>query len=141
MTKVMGYKGQLFYGVKGSTATTQITARKDVNYNTDVAVGATTAAGDGSSVPIVTGEATAITPNLDFSLVVTDDSTAIVALMAASKTGNPIAIRWIPADGMDGFDGDVVLSDQQGSPLEGEATLQFTVVAVSDELRDPVLNG
>lgn len=141
MGKVMGYQGLLYYGTKGSTAATQITARKDVNYNTTVAIGSTTGAGDGSSVPIATGEATQITPTIDFSLVVADDSTAIVALLAASKTGNPIALKFVQASGMTGFDCDCVIQDSQGSPLEGEATIQFEVVAISNALREPVLNA
>lgn len=141
MSDVMGYHGKLYYGTKGSTAATQITGRKEVNYKTETSVGDTTEAGAGSNVPITTGEATQITPSLDFSLVFKNNSSAITALLAASKTGNPIAIRYIPEGTMNGFDCDCVIDDEQGSPLDGEATLKFTVKAVSNALRTPVLNG
>lgn len=141
MAKVMGYQGGLFYGTKGSTAATRINARVDVSYTCDVETGSTTSAGDGLSVPINTGEATALTPKLTWNMIVADDSAAIVQLEAAAKTGNPIALRYIRATGLLGFDGDCVISSTQGSPLKGEATIDYAVVEVSSSLREPILNG
>ena len=141
MAKVMGYQGGLFYGTKGSTAATRINARLDVNYDLGVETGSTTSAGDGSAVPINTGEATALTPKITFNMIVDDDSTAIVALLAAAATGNPIALKYIRATGLLGFDCDCVISTKQGSPLKGEATIDFSVEQVSSSLRTPVLNG
>ncbi len=137
----MGYEGLLYHGTKGSTAATQITARRDVTYDIGVETGETTAAGDGSSVPIVTGEATALTPAINFSLVIADDNTAIVSLMAAAATGDPIALRWIRSTGKLGFDCDCVISVSQGSPYKGEATIDITVEQVSESLRTPILNN
>lgn len=141
MAKVMGYQGGLYYGTKGSTAATQITARVDVSYEIGVETGSTTEAGDGSAVPINTGEATALTPKITFNMIVADDSTAIVALLAAASTGNPIALKYIRKSGLLGFDCDCVISATQGSPLKGEATIDFAVEQVSASLRTPVLNG
>ena len=141
MAKVMGYKGLLYYGTKGSTAATLIEARVDVDYEVSVETGSTTAAGDGTSVPINTGEATALTGKITFNMVVDDDSTAIVALMAAAATGDPIALKFIRATGKLGFDADCVISAKQGAPLKGEATIDFSVETLSASLRDPVLNG
>lgn len=141
LTKVMGYQGLLYYGAKGGTAGTLITGRKEVNYSVDVGTGDTTEAGDGTAVPITTGEATQLSPKADFSLVFTNNSAAIVALLAASRTGNPIAIKIVPPGGMSGFDADCIISDEQGFPLDGEATIKFTVVGVSSDERPPILNG
>lgn len=139
---VMGYQGQLSYGVKGSTASTRVTGRKEVNYSVDPATGDTTEAGDGTAVPITTGEVTQLSPKGDFSLVFKNNSAALVAFLAASRTGNPIAIRIVPpGDGMTGLDADCLLSDEQGFPLDGEATIKFTIIGVSSDLRAPILNG
>lgn len=141
MAKVMGYQGLLYYGTKGSTAATLITERVDVSYDLDVAVGSTTDAGDGTSVPIGTGEAVSRTPKITFNMNVDDGSAAIVTLLAAAATGDPVALRYIRKSGLLGFDCDCVIKATQGSPLNGEATIDFEVVAVSASLRTPVLNG
>lgn len=141
MAKVMGYQSGLFYGTKGSTAATRINARVDVNYEIGLETGSTTSAGDGTSVPISTGEATALTPKISWNMIVADDDSAIVALLAAAATGNPVALKYIRATGLLGFDCDCVISAKQGSPLKGEATIDFAVEVVSSSLRTPVLNG
>lgn len=141
MAKVMGYKGGLFHGTKGSSASTRITARVDVSYEIGVETGSTTGAGAGILVPINTGEATALTPSISFNMVVADDDTAITALLAAAATGAAIALKYIRATGLLGFDCDCIISATQGSPLKGEATIDFKVEAVSDADRTPILNG
>jgi hypothetical protein len=141
MAKVMGYQGGLFYGTKGGTAATRINARVDVSYEIGVETGSTTSAGAGTSVPINTGEATALTPKITFNMIVADDDAAIVALMAAAATGNPIALRYIRATGLTGFDCDCIISITTGSPLKGEATVDVSVEQVSASLRTPILNA
>ncbi len=141
MAKVMGYEGGLFYGTKGSTAATRINARVDVTYDIGVETGSTTSAGDGTTVPINTGEATALSPSIAFNMVVADDDSAVLALLAAAATGDPIALKYIRATGLLGFDCDCIISTKQGSPLKGEATIDVTVEQVSASLRTPVLNG
>lgn len=141
MAKIMGYQGGLFYGTKGSTAATRINARVDVSYEIGVETGSTTSAGDGEDVPITTGEATALTPSITFNMIVADDDGAIVALLAAAATGEPIALKYIRATGLLGFDCDCILSATQGSPLGDEASIDFSVEAVSSSDRTPVLNG
>lgn len=141
MGKTMGYQGGLFYGVKGSQAATRINARVDVSYELGVETGSTTSAGDGLSVPINTGEATALSPKISFNMIIADDDAAIVALQAAAATGEPIALRYVRSTGKLGFDCDCVISTTQGSPLKGEATMDVAVEQVSASLRVPVLNG
>lgn len=135
-----GYEGLLYYGAAGAQAGTQITDRVDVEYEVDPEIGSTTAAGDGSKVPINTGEATALGVNMTWNMIVNKNSTAIVDLLAAAATGAAIAIRYIRASGKLGLDADVILGAKQGAPLKGEQTIDFTVKALSRSQREPKLN-
>jgi hypothetical protein len=141
MAKKMGYQGRLFYGTKGSTAATAVLKRVDATYGIDVETGSTTSAGDGSAVPITTGEATALTGQITFNMIVDSNDAALVAMRAAAATGNPIALRFIPYTGSTGLDADCVISISQGAPLAGEQTADIEVVALSASLREPVLNA
>lgn len=141
MAKKMGYQGLLYYGTKGSTASTQITKKVDASFDIDVEVGSTTSAGDGTTVPINTGEATALTGKITFNMIVDDNDTALVALRAAAATGNPVALRFIAYSGGTGLDADCIIKITQGSPLKGEQTADIEVVALSASLREPVLNA
>ncbi len=141
MAKKMGYQGLLYYGTKGSTAATLLSNRVDCSYDTDVEVGSTTSAGDGTAVPINTGEATALTAKLTFNMIIDTSDTARIALEAATKTGNPVALRFIPYSGGTGLDADCVIKATQGAPLKGEATVDIEVVSLSASLRAPLLNA
>lgn len=141
MTKKMGYQGRLFYGTKGSTAATAVLKRVDATFDIDVEVGSTTSAGDGSAVPINTGEAVALTGTVTFNMIVDSNDAALVAMRAAAATGNPIALRFIPYTGSTGLDADCVIKITQGAPLKGEQTADIEVVALSASLREPVLNS
>lgn len=140
MAKKMGYQGQLFYGTKGSTAATRVLKRVDCSMDLDVEVGSTTSAGDGSAVPINTGEATALTGTITFNMIIDDNDAALVAMKAAAATGNPIALRFIAYTGTTGMDADCVIKITQGAPLKGEATADIEVVALSSSDREPLLN-
>jgi hypothetical protein len=141
MAKKMGYQGLLFYGTKGSTAATQVTKRVDASFDIDVETGSTTSAGDGTAVPLNTGEATALTGKVTFNMIVDSADSSLVALLAAARTGAPIALRYIRSSGLLGLDADCVLSASEGAPLAGEQTVDFTVVALSKSLRAPLLNA
>ena len=110
MAKTMGYEGGLFYGTKGSSAATRITARVDVSYDIGVETGSTTSAGNGTDVPINTGEATALSPKITFNMIVADDDSAVEALQAAAATGEAIALKYIRSTGKLGFDCDCIIS-------------------------------
>lgn len=141
MAKKMGYQGQLFYGTKGSTASTPVLKRVDASYDIDVETGSTTSAGDGLTVPINTGEATALTGSITFNMIIDSNDAAIVAMRAAAATGDPIALRFIPFTGSTGLNADCVIKITQGAPLAGEATADIEVVALSASEREPVLNA
>jgi hypothetical protein len=141
MTKVMGYQGVLLYGVKGSAATNRVLKRVDCEYGVQPQVGSTTSAGDGFSVPITTGEATQLTASMSFTMIRESNDAALLALEAASRTGNPIALAFSAFNGGLGIDADCVIQLTSGAPLAGEATVNIEVVALSASLREPKLNG
>ena len=141
MAKKMGYQGLIYYGVKGSTAATQILNCVDVTYENSVSTGSTTARGDGSTVPIETGEAVSLDGKLTFNMIVDDSDAVLVALLAAARTGLAVALRYIRASGLLGLDADCIISAKEGAPLNGEQTIDFTVEKLSASDRAPVLNG
>lgn len=140
MAKVMGYKGRLFYGAKGSTASTQVLSRVDANYEISVETGSTTSAGDGTTVPIETGEATSLDAKVTFNMIVADDDAAVTALQAYAATGVAVALRFESFTGSGGLDADCIISTKQGAPLKGEATMDISVEKLSASDRDPLLN-
>ena len=141
MSKTMGYKGLIYQGTKGSIATNQILNCVDVSYETSVGTGSTTSRGDGSSVPIETGEAVSLSAKLTFNMIVDTEDTILVALRAAATTGDPVALRYVRSTGKTGLDADCVISQKQGAPLNGEQTVDFTVEKLSASLRAPTLNS
>lgn len=141
MAKKMGYQGLLYHGTKGSTAATQLLNCVDVDYENSVSTGSTTSRGDGTTVPIETGEAVSLSGKLTFNMIVDDSDSSLVALLAAARTGDPIALRYIRASGLLGLDADCIISAKEGAPLNGEQTIDFTVEKLSASLRTPVLNG
>lgn len=141
MAKKMGYQGLLYMGTKGSTAATLLSKRVDASYDIDVETGSTTSAGDGTAVPINTGEATALTGKITFNMIHETSDTSLTALIAAAATGNPVALRFIRSTGLLGLDADCVIKVTQGAPLKGEQTIDIEVVALSNSLREPLLNA
>ena len=141
MAKIMGYKGRLFYGAKGTTAATQVLSRVDASYEISVETGSTTSAGDGSTVPIETGEATALDAKITFNMIIADDDGAVTALQAYAATGVAVALRFESYSGGGGLDADCIISCKKGSPLKGEATMDIAVEKLSESDRDPLLNA
>ncbi len=141
MAKKMGYQGLIYYGAKGSTATTQILNCVDVNYENSVSTGSTTARGTGSTVPIETGEATALEGKLTFNMIVDTGDTVLIALLAAARTGLAVALRYIRSSGLLGLDADCIISSKEGAPLNGEQTVDITVEKLSASDRAPLLNA
>jgi hypothetical protein len=140
MAKKMGYQGLLYYGTKGSTASTQVTKRVDATYEISVETGSTTSAGDGTSVPIETGEAVTLDAKITFNCIVDDNDAAVIAFQAAAATGVPIALRFIAFTGGAGLDADCVISVTRGAPLKGEQTMDVSVEKLSASDREPQLN-
>lgn len=140
MAKIMGYKGNLFYGAKGTTAATRVLNRVDATYEISVETGSTTGAGDGTAVPIETGEATSLDAKLTFNLTIADNDAAVTSLQAYAATGVAVALRFESFTGSGGLDADCIISTKQGAPLKGEATMDVTVEKLSASDRAPKLN-
>ena len=140
-TKMMGYEAKLYYGAAGATATTLITNSRDIKYDTNPVSGDTTVRGSGSTPPVRTGRTVALEVSLTFTMLQKTDDTTLTALLAAARTGAPVALRVIPATGGTGLDADCVISASAGMPIGGEQTVDFTLVALNDDNRAPLLNS
>jgi hypothetical protein len=139
-TKKMGYESLLYYGAAGSTAATQITNCRDVNYNVTPQTAPTTVKGAGSSPPIETVRVVGRQAQLTWTMLDKSDDSTLTALRAAATNGTTVAIRYLPHSGGTGFDGDVVLQCENGAPLAGEQTFNFTATPNDDD-RVPALNS
>lgn len=134
-----GYKYLIYIGTVGSTAATQLTNVEDVDYDTAPEYGETTVRGDGSAIPIVTEVATAIKPTITWKMTNKQSDTNLATLIAAARTGAPIAVRVkAPSTGL-GYDGDCNISVKSSAPLKGVTMHEFTATA-NDEYRTPSLN-
>ena len=140
MAKRKGYEQVLFYGPAGATAATQIVNHRDAEYSLDQEMGNTTVKGDGSAVPIVTEHVTGLVAQITFTMINKDDDTELAALIAASRTGVPVALLYKDYATGKGFDGDVNVKVTNGAPLQGEQTYDFECTP-NDDLRQPILNA
>jgi hypothetical protein len=138
MSTKMGFEGFIYLGTKGSTAATLLTNTRDINYNLEPDKGDTTVRGLGTSPPIKTERVVMIGVTIDWTMLNKTNDTNIATLLTAVTTGNEVAIRTKDHSAGKGFDGDCTISVQQGRPIGGEQTLQFTATP-SDELRTPAL--
>lgn len=141
MADIMGYQAKLYYGAAGSQASTLLENTRDIKYDTTPAVGSTLRRGDGSSVPIKTGEAVTLEVSLTWTMIHDTTDTSLVALLAAAATGAAVALRFIRSSGLLGLDADCVIKASQGAPIEGEETIDFELVALSRASRTPLLNA
>jgi hypothetical protein len=73
-------------------------------------------------------------------MIVSTDDTILVALLAAARTGLAVALKYIRSSGLLGLDADCIISVKEGSPLDGEQTVDITVEKLSASDRTPQLN-
>jgi hypothetical protein len=137
--KRAGYEFQIFYGVAGATAATQITNSLDVTDDFTTIKGETTVRGDGTVPPLVSQVVVGREQKLGFQMLMKTDDTTLAALLTASYAGTPVAIRTKSYSSGLGFDGDVILEHSKGAPLKGMQTVDFTC-EVYDVLRAASLN-
>jgi hypothetical protein len=135
----MGFEGQLFIGTAGAQATTTITNAQDISYNLDHEKGNTTVRGDGSAIPIQTESVTLRTVSIEWTMIHDTTDTDLETIRSAAYAGSSLAIRTKDYASGKGFDGDCTISVQDGRPLAGEATLQFTATPTLDNGRTPQL--
>lgn len=136
--KRMGFEGKIYYGVAGTTASTEITNTQDINYDFSTERGSTLERGDGNSPPIDCESVTVRKVSLGFKMLNKDSDTTLAALLAAAYGGMPVAIRTKDKAAGKGFDGDCVLEVKHGKPIKGEQVFDFTAVP-NDDQRTPSL--
>ncbi len=137
MTSVykMGFEGIIRVdAADGTSASTALTNTRDISITTDAEFGSTTVRGDGSAPPITYQKVTGLTWSCDFNMLektVAGDA-SLELLKAAAAAGTPMALKMEDYSAGKGFDGDVVLTHNQGKPLAGESTHDFTAVPCND---------
>lgn len=139
---VMGYQAKLYYGTAGSSAATQVTKARDIQYSFSHDMGETTSRGDGSSIPIeCKAPVLKKLDSLTWTMVDSAADTVLTALRSAANTATCLALKVIDRSSGYGFDGDVYLKCSLGAPLRGETTYDFEVIGVSNgQGRDPSFN-
>jgi hypothetical protein len=137
MATKMGFHGKIYYGAAGSTASTEITNSRDINYNIETEKAETTVRGTGTNPPQKTEDVVAVGTSIEWTMLEKADDTTLEALKVAVATGAPMAIRTKSHASGKGFDGDATLSMRHGKPLKGEQTLQFTASPTDSAGRAP----
>lgn len=134
--KLMGFEGIMYYGVAGSTATTQITNAVDLTITRDVEKGDTTVRGDSSVPPIETERVTSRKLQIEITMKNTVGDSVLEALRTAAANGTAVALRGKDYASGKGPDGDFTLSESEPWPLKGEQVVTFTATP-SNENREP----
>jgi len=138
-TTKMGFEGRIYVGGTGSTAATLLENVKDIAYNLDIEKGDTTVRGDSTTVPIKTEDPTLRTVSIEWTMINDTTDANYEALRVAAAAGSAKAIRTKDHATGKGFDGDCSLSMQNGMPLAGEQTTQFTATPSRGYGRPPQL--
>ncbi len=131
-----GFEGQIFYGVKGSTAATLIQNRVDFSTDTDPQMAPTTVAGTAINVPLESEDVVAIKFSATLKMMNKENDPVLQALRTAAATGEQVALRTRDYAAGKGFDGDVNVKESYGAPLNGEQTVDFTLTP-NNRIRDP----
>lgn len=126
MANKMGFEGQIYYGVAGSTATTLLENVKDITLTMEPTKGNTTVRGDGSAPPTQTEDVTQIVLGVEFVMLNETTDTAFEALRAAAAAGTGVALRLKDHAAGKGPDADWTLGVSAPWPLEGEQVVTFT---------------
>ena len=133
-----GFEGKIYIDAAGATATTQLVERTDITYNISQERAESTAAGDGSSVPLKTEEVVAIAVEISWSMLYKTEDTNIADMLNAAVAGTAFAIK-IMRHGTDSdvFDGDCTFDIGSSMPLKENQKFEITAVP-SRLLRAPV---
>jgi hypothetical protein len=132
----MGFEGLIYYGAPGSTASTQLLNTRDVKISCDPEMGNTTIRGDGSAPPVDTESVTAVKWSMSLNMLQASTDTAVAALLTAAHAPAAVAIRMKSFATGKGADIDCNVKAEQGIPLKGEQTVDFTFTP-NRALRDP----
>jgi hypothetical protein len=122
----MGFEGQVFYGVKGSTAATQIGNSRDIKISVDPQMGDTTVRGTTGTAPVETEGVSSLKWSMTLNMVNSTSDAVVSALKTAAYGGTQVAIRMKDYAAGKGYDGDCNVKCEQGVPIKGEQTVDFT---------------
>lgn len=133
MTKRMGFEGKLYWGAAGSTAATELTIARNVNYTfepdkADVS--------DRSSL-INLEDVAGVTIGLEFEINNQDTDAAVSAIRTAVLAGNAVALRTRDKAAGWGLDADFVLSLKEDQSLRDAQRLSITASPTDKSGRTP----
>src|SRR6187200_2078169 len=114
MPKLMGFVGKLYWGSPGTTASTELTIDRDVNYKFEPVEG--DVSDRASLIELV--DVAMIKYSLEFEVNNKDTDSFIAALRTAAATGAAIAFRTRDKASGFGVDGDFIIGVDEGQPLK-----------------------
>jgi hypothetical protein len=139
MSEEMGFEQKLYIGTAGTTAATQVTNATDVDYDLQPEKGSTTGRGTGATVPIKTERVTQLGATVNWKMLNDPADAVLILMIAAAKTGAPLALKVTTKSGAVLFDGDCTLSKKHSGPLSGESMYDFTGTPTKEAGRQPIL--
>lgn len=124
-TTRLGYEGQIKIGPAGSTGTTQLTNRTDIQEDYNPEWADTSVAGAGTAVPHKDEEIVQLAVSITFSLVYDSTDAAITTLLGYIYGGTPFALRTLAFSTGKGFDGDVTAGIKHGKKMKEGQTFEI----------------
>jgi hypothetical protein len=134
MPKLMGFVGKLYWGSPGTTAATELTIARDVNYKFEPVEG--DVSDRASLIELV--DVAMIKYSLEFEVNNKDTDSFIAALRTAAATGAAIAFRTRDKASGFGVDGDFIIGDDEGQPLKDAQRMKVSAKPTDKNGRIPV---
>jgi hypothetical protein len=126
--KRMGFEGKLYWGVAGTTGTTELTIARDVGYRFEPTEADVS---DRASI-IELVDVAMVKFALDFEINNQDTNAFVAAMRTAAATGGAIAFRTRDKAAGWGVDGDFIIGDDESQPLK-DAQRQRVVCKPTDK--------
>ena len=118
----VGHEAKLYMGTAGSTAATELTIARDVNYSIE-----TTTADVSSRASIIdSNAAVGVVLGIDFEILNDNSIAGIATLRAAAFAGTAIAFRSRDWTTGVGIDADFLITISEGQPLRDKQTIKIT---------------
>ena len=118
----VGHEAKLYMGAAGSTAATELTIARDVNYSIE-----TTTADVSSRASIIdSNAAVGVVLGIDFEILNDNSIAGIATLRAAAFAGTAIAFRSRDWTTGVGIDADFLITISEGQPLRDKQTIKIT---------------
>jgi len=136
--KRAGWERKIYRGAVGDTAAELISTHVgDISITHSNEYNETTDRGDGSAVPKMTEQLTKRQAEISFTMHYQDSEANMVALLAASQAGAPLAFKVERnASGVTEFDGDCYIDYESPGELSGGQVVTFTLHPTDDGGRD-----